>query len=60
VNHSGESQASIHVWDGKNWVVGKDHYVADQQILKPMIRASAEKYATEKKITKRDCAKEAG
>ena len=32
----------------------------DNQILKPMIRASAEKYATEKKITKRDCAKEAG
>jgi len=32
---------------------------ADNSILKPMIRASAEKYAAEKKVTKRDCAKEA-
>jgi branched-chain amino acid transport system substrate-binding protein len=60
VNHSGEATAGIHTWDGKKWVVGPDHYTADQQIIKPMIRASAEKYATEKKIARRDCAKEAG
>jgi branched-chain amino acid transport system substrate-binding protein len=60
VNHSGEATGGIHTWDGKKWVVSKDHYEADQQIIKPMIRASAEKYAAEKKITKRDCAKEAG
>jgi branched-chain amino acid transport system substrate-binding protein len=60
VNHSGESTASIETWDGKKWVVTSDHYAADQQIIKPMIRASAEKYAAEKKIPKRDCAKEAG
>jgi hypothetical protein len=41
-------------------MVGSDHYAADQQIIKPMIRASAAKYAAEKKIIKRDCAKEAG
>ena len=35
-------------------------YDADNSILKPMIRASAEKYAAEKKVAKRDCAKEAG
>jgi hypothetical protein len=29
------------------------------QIIQPMIRASAEKYAGEKKLTRRDCAKEA-
>jgi hypothetical protein len=34
-------------------------YHADNSILKPMIRTSAEKYAAEKKVTKRDCAKEA-
>ena len=40
-------------------MVQKDVLHADQQIIKPMIRASAEKYAQEKKLTKRDCAKEA-
>jgi branched-chain amino acid transport system substrate-binding protein len=50
--------AQVHTWDGKKWNLGKDVYEADQSILKPMIRASAEKYGQEKKLTKRDCAKE--
>jgi branched-chain amino acid transport system substrate-binding protein len=58
VDHAGGRTASLHVWDGKNWNVQKDVYVADQSIIKPMIRTSAEKYAQEKKLTKRDCAKE--
>ena len=61
VNHSGEAQATIHTWDGKKWIVEKGTTLrADSQIIKPMIRASAEKYAAEKKLVKRDCAKEAG
>ena len=60
VNHSGEAQARVQTWDGKKWVVHPGVLHADNTILKPMIRASAEKYAVEKKITKRDCAKEAG
>jgi branched-chain amino acid transport system substrate-binding protein len=59
VNHSGESQARIQTWDGKKWIVHKEVFHADSQIIRPMIRASAEKYAVEKKITRRDCAKEA-
>ena len=58
VDHEGGHSASIHSWDGKRWVVGKEHYEADMQIIKPLIRASAEKYAAEKKLTRRDCAKE--
>lgn len=61
VDHQGATPAGIHTWDGKQWVVEKGTVlVADSQIIKPMIRASAEKYAAEKKIVKRDCAKEAG
>jgi branched-chain amino acid transport system substrate-binding protein len=60
VNHSGESQAQIQAWDGKKWVVQAGVLHADSSIIKPMIRSSAEKYAAEKKVTKRDCAKEAG
>jgi hypothetical protein len=33
-------------------------YKPDMAIIGPMIRASADKYAAEKKIAKRDCAKE--
>jgi branched-chain amino acid transport system substrate-binding protein len=60
VNHAGEAQAQIQTWDGKKWNVQPGVYHADNSIIKPMIKASAEKYAAEKKITKRDCAKEAG
>ncbi len=60
VNHAGEAQATIHTWDGKKWNVQPGVYHADNSIIKPMIRSSAEKYAAEKKLTKRDCAKEAG
>jgi branched-chain amino acid transport system substrate-binding protein len=59
VNHSGEAQAGIHTWDGKKWQVQPGVLHADSSIIKPMIKASADKYAAEKKITKRDCSKEA-
>jgi branched-chain amino acid transport system substrate-binding protein len=57
-DHAGGRTGAVHTWDGKTWQVQKDRYVADQQIIKPMIAASAEKYAQEKKLTKRDCSKE--
>ena len=58
VDHEGGSTARVHTWDGAKWVVGAERYVADEQIIKPMIKASASKYAAEKKIATRDCAKE--
>ena len=58
VDHEGGSTARIHTWDGNKWVVGAERYTADQQIIKPMIKASAAKYAAEKKVAVRDCAKE--
>ncbi|MSQ19054.1 MAG: ABC transporter permease [Betaproteobacteria bacterium] len=58
VDHEGGSAAQIHTWDGSKWVVEPGMLQPDMSIIKPMIRASAEKYAAEKKIVKRDCAKE--
>ena len=58
VNHEGGSVARVHTWDGSKWVIGKDTYVADEQVIKPMIKQSAAKYAAEKKLAPRDCAKE--
>jgi branched-chain amino acid transport system substrate-binding protein len=48
----------VHTWDGKDWSYTSDWYEADMKILSPMIKASAKAYATEKKITQRDCSKE--
>jgi branched-chain amino acid transport system substrate-binding protein len=59
-DHMGGNTAQIHTWDGKKWVVSPKVYQADMQILKPMIDQAARKYATEKKIEYRDCAKDAG
>jgi branched-chain amino acid transport system substrate-binding protein len=57
-DHEGSRAARIQQWDGKKWNFTSDWYEADMQILRPMIRASASSYANEKKIARRDCAKE--
>ncbi len=57
-DHEGAHSAKIQAWDGKKWNVTTGEYASDMQIIKPLIRASAEKYAAEKKLTRRDCAKE--
>ncbi|MEO8279857.1 MAG: ABC transporter substrate-binding protein [Ideonella sp.] len=57
-DHMGSSWARIHTWDGAKWNMSSDWYEADEQILKPMIKSAAEKYAAEKKWTRRtpaDC-----
>jgi branched-chain amino acid transport system substrate-binding protein len=54
----GAAWARIHTWDGAAWKFTSDWLQADEQIIKPMVKAQAEKYATEKKITRRtpeDC-----
>jgi branched-chain amino acid transport system substrate-binding protein len=58
-DHEGARRARIHTWDGAKWVVGKDWYEADEQIIKPMVTNAAKRYAGEKKIEIRDCAKDA-
>ena len=45
-------------WDGKEWKMISDWVATDQKIVRPMIEESAAKYAKEKAITPRDCAKE--
>ena len=59
VDHEGAHSGRIQTWDGKKWTVTAGPYESDLQIIKPMIRASAAKYAGEKKLTPRDCAKDA-
>ena len=57
-DHMGSSWARVHTWDGAKWGFSSDWYEADDSILKPLVRASAEKYGAEKKIPRRtpaDC-----
>lgn len=57
-DHMGSTWARIHTWDGSKWNFSSDWYQADEQIIKPMVKVAAEKYAAEKKITRRtpaDC-----
>jgi len=53
IDHQGSTWARIHTWDGAKWNFSSDWYQADEQILKPMVKAAADKYAAEKKITRR-------
>jgi len=57
-DHMGGSWARVHTWDGSKWGGLSDWYQADEQILKPMVKAAADKYAGDKKLTRRlpaDC-----
>ncbi|MGZ8259027.1 MAG: ABC transporter substrate-binding protein [Caldimonas sp.] len=57
-DHMGAAWARVQTWDGAKWTFTSDWLQADAAILRPMVRAAAEKYAAEKKLTKRtpeDC-----
>jgi branched-chain amino acid transport system substrate-binding protein len=58
VDHMGAAWTRIHTWNGKVWEFTSDWMQADEQILKPLVKATADKYAAEKKLTRRtgqDC-----
>ncbi len=55
-DHVGTSAARIHTWDGSKWVFTSDWIQADMQIIKPMVKTTAERYGAEKKLTARTAA----
>jgi branched-chain amino acid transport system substrate-binding protein len=57
-DHMGSAWARVHTWDGVKFVWASDWLQADKSLIDPMVKASAEKYAAEKKMTRRtkeDC-----
>ena len=57
-DHVGAGWVRVHTWDGKKWGFTSDWLQADDMILKPMVRAAADKYAAETKLERRkpeDC-----
>jgi branched-chain amino acid transport system substrate-binding protein len=57
-DHMGASWARIRTWDGAKWNITSDWYQADESVIKPLVKASADKYLAEKKLQRRtpaDC-----
>ena len=57
-DHMGSTWARLETWNGSKWIVSPDWLQADEQIIKPMVKAAADKYATEKTVPRRtveDC-----
>ncbi len=57
-DHMGASWARIRTWDGAKWNITSDWYEADDATIRPLVKASADKYLAEKKLQRRspqDC-----
>ena len=57
-DHEGVRIARIHQWDGQKWNFVSDWIQGNEPMLRGMVEDAARKYASEKKITARDCSKE--
>ncbi|MEO7954344.1 MAG: ABC transporter substrate-binding protein [Polaromonas sp.] len=55
-DHMGSTWARVQTWDGSKWNLSSDYYQADEQILKPLVKAGADKYLADKKLTRRTAA----
>ncbi|HEV7578353.1 MAG TPA: ABC transporter substrate-binding protein [Caldimonas sp.] len=55
-DHMGSTWARIQTWDGSKWGMTSDFMQADEQIIKPMVKAAADKYVADKKLTRRTSA----
>lgn len=57
-NHNGGAFTRIQTWDGKQWAPSSDWIQPDESVVKPYLKAAADKYAASKGISRRapsDC-----
>jgi branched-chain amino acid transport system substrate-binding protein len=54
-DHEGGGGVQFQQWDGTQWRVISDWIASDQALVRPLVEASAAKYAQEKGITPRTC-----
>ena len=57
-DHEGSGMVRFQQWDGKEFKALTPFMIGDRALVNKMVHESAAKYAAEKKITPRDCAKE--
>ena len=55
-DHMGSTWARIQTWDGAKWSMTTDFMQADDAIVKPLVKISADKYMADKKMTRRTVA----
>ncbi len=53
--HMGSYAARMSVWDGKEWKISSDWYQANRQLIDPLTKEFADKYAADNKIEQRKC-----
>jgi branched-chain amino acid transport system substrate-binding protein len=54
-DHEGGGGVKFQQWDGKQWTVLTDWIATDQALVRPLVEASAARYAQAKGITPRVC-----
>jgi branched-chain amino acid transport system substrate-binding protein len=54
-NHMGSYAARMSVWDGKEWKINSDWYEGNRDLIDPLIKEFADKYAADNKIERRNC-----
>jgi branched-chain amino acid transport system substrate-binding protein len=54
-DHEGGGGVKVQQWDGTQWTVLTDWMAPDQALVRPLVEASAAKYAQDKGITPRAC-----
>ena len=54
-DHEGGASVKFQQWDGTQWNTITDWIAPDQALVRPLVEASAAKYAQEKGITPRAC-----
>lgn len=57
-NHMGDDWARIIQWDGKKFEVVSDWYQSNKDFVQPLVDEWGDRYATEKKLTRRNCDEE--
>ena len=58
LDHEGSGMVKFQVWDGTGFKAVTPFMAGDREFVRKMVEESAAKYAAEKKIPLRDCAKE--
>ncbi len=55
--HGGSGKVAINEWDARAraWRQVTDYYDPDRELIDPLIKADADKFATENEIKRRDC-----
>jgi branched-chain amino acid transport system substrate-binding protein len=58
IDHEGSGMVKFQRWDGSSFKQVTPFIAGDRDLVRKMVEESAAKYAKEKKVTPRDCAKE--